>query len=226
MAMPNLMTEAGALGALVEDTPRDELVEPAVPGAPAQPGTERAAGTTLPPPFPPSVLAQATSAGNGPALSGSLEEFRLPDLLELLRNTHRTGLLMCTASAGIGMVELSRGMITAAHSPNALDLRQHFLTSPKFTPERRRALAALPAACFGDDAIADVLVSRDLIPRDEVERARVARIYSACREMLRWTAGRFSFDPGVAVETAPALALSAHGILMQLYQEQDEQAGE
>lgn len=224
MAMPNLMTEAGVLGALVEEAPRDELLEPPGPRAPA--GTERAAGTTLPPPFPPSVLAQATSAGSGPALTGALEEFRLPDLLELLRNTHRTGFLMCTTSAGIGMIELSRGMITAAHSPNALDLRQHFLTSQTLTPERRRALAALPVACFGDDAIEDVLVSGDLIPRDEVERARVARIYSACREMLRWTAGRFSFDPGVALVTPPALALSAHSILMQLYQEQDEQAGE
>jgi hypothetical protein len=56
-----------------------------------------------------------------------------------------------------------------------------------------------------------------------VERARVARIYSAFREMVGWTSGRFSFDPAVPIVTNPVLALSAQSILMQIYQEQDEQ---
>ena len=41
--------------------------------------------------------------------------------------------------------------------------------------------------------------------------------------MMSWAVGRFSFDPGVAVATNPALALSAQSILMHIYQEQDEQ---
>jgi len=202
--------------------PQDELIEPVVHRVPTR-RNERATSTTLPPPFPSSVLAQANAAGSGPVFTGDLEEFKLPDLLELLRNTHRSGLLMCTTGAGVGTIQLSRGLIIGAHSPSALDLRQHFLTSPQVTPDRRRALAALPKECFDDHEIEDVLVSRELVPRDEVERARVARIYSAFREMMRWTVGRFSFDPGVAVVTAPALALSAQSILMHIYQEQDEQ---
>jgi len=161
------------------------------------------------------------TVGSGPVFSGDLEEFALPDLLEFLRNSHRTGLLMCTTSAGVGTVQLSRGMIIGADSPNALDLREHFLSGSDLTPDRRRALAALPAECFGDDMVDGVL--GDLIPRDEVERARVARIYSAFREMMAWTVGRFSFDPAVPVVSNPALALSAQSILMQIYQEQDEQ---
>src|SRR5262249_17931365 len=144
-------------------------------------------------------------------------------LLEFLRNSHRTGLLVCTTAAGMGTIQLSRGMIIGADSPHALDLREHLLASAELAPEQRRALAALPAECFGDDVIDGVLVSRDLVPRDEIEQARVARIYSAFREMIGWTVGRFSFDPGVAVVTNPALALSAQSILMHIYQEQDEQ---
>jgi hypothetical protein len=203
--------------------PKGELLEPQVDRVPTRPRNERAASTTLPPPFPSSVLAQVKSVGSGPVFTGSLEELGLPDLLEFLRNTHRTGLLMCMTSAGIGTIQLSRGMIIGAHSPNALDLRQHFLTSPQLGPDRRRALAALPVECFDDHEIEDVLVSRELVPRDDVAQARVARIYSAFREMMHWTVGRFSFDPGVAVVTNPAFALSAQSILMQIYQEQDEQ---
>jgi hypothetical protein len=114
-------------------------------------------------------------------------------------------------------------MIIGADSPNALDLRDYFLTSPQLAPERRRLLSSLPHECFGDDMIEAVLVSRDRVPRDQVEQGRVARIYSAFREMMGWTAGRFSFDPAVPIVTNPALALSAQSILMQIYQEQDEQ---
>jgi hypothetical protein len=205
--------------------PREELLAPMVHRVPAVPGTElaeRAERATKPPPFPPSLLTQGQSASTGSVFTGDLEEFSLPDLLELLRNRQRTGLLMCTTSGGIGTIQLSRGMIVSAHSPNALDLRHHFLNSPEVTPDRRRALAALPAECFGDDQIEGALVSRELIPRRDIERARVARIYSAFREMMRWTVGRFSFDPGVAMATPPAFALSAQSIFMQIFQEQDE----
>jgi hypothetical protein len=177
-----------------------------------------------PPPPPASNSVTATkTVGGGPAFAGDLEEFALPDLLEFLRNSHRTGLLVCSTITGTGTVQLSRGMIIAADSPNALDLREHLLTSAEIAPEQRQVLAALPVEYFGDDMIEGVLVSRDLVPRDEVERARVARIYSAFREMVGWTSGRFAFDPAVPIVTNPAFALSAQSILMQIYQEQDEQ---
>ena len=120
------------------------------------------------------------------------------------------------------MVQLSRGMIIAADSPNALDVREQLLASGEITTEQRTVLAGLPGEYFGDDMIEGVL-ARDLVPRDEVERVRVARIYSAFREMMAWTSGRFSFDPTVPIVSNPALALSAQTILMQIYQEQDEQ---
>ena len=206
-----------------------------------QPGPRPSRATqSLPPPLPPAPMAasprgtpspttrpphsvptQMKTVGSGPVFTGDLEEFALPDLLEFLRNSHRTGLLMCTTAAGVGTVQLSRGMIIGADSPNALDLREHFLTSPDVAPDRRSALAALPVESFGDDLIDGVM--GDLLPPDEVERARVARIYSAFREMMAWTVGRFSFDPAVPVVSNPALALSAQSILMQIYQEQDEQ---
>lgn len=183
-----------------------------------------------PPPLPePAALPPAPPApppksnGRGPVFSGDLGEFCVPDLLEFLRSARRTGLLLCTTSMGIGRVQLSGGMIVGADSPNALDLRRQLLNNPELAPERRAALAALPVASFSDDAVDDAIASRDLVPRDEVERARVARIYSAIREMIGWTSGRFSFDPEVAM-TNPAPAISAQSILMQLCQEQDEQA--
>lgn len=210
--------------------PRDTLPRPMRPtpspiaGPATRPPPTRPSPTRPPPPAPPVTLPPPMkSVGSGPVFTGDLQEFCLPDLLEFLRNSHRTGLLMCTTSTGVGTIQLSRGMIIGADSPNALDLREHLLTSPEVDPDRRRVLATLPPEWFGDELVEGVLVSRELVAHDEVERARVARIYSAFREMMAWTAGRFSFDPGVAIVTNPALALSAQSILMHIYQEQDEQ---
>jgi hypothetical protein len=169
-----------------------------------------------------SITSHAKSVGSGPVFAGDLEEFSLPDLLEFLRNSQRTGLLVCSSTSGTGTVHLWRGLIVAADSPHALDLREHFVTNMDLAPELRRTLAALPHEAFEDEMIDDVLVSRDLVARDELERARTARIYSAFREMMVWTSGRFSFDPAVPIVTNPSLALSAQNILMQIYQEQDE----
>jgi hypothetical protein len=171
----------------------------------------------------PSVPSPVRAVGSGQVFAGDLEQFCLPDLLQFLRNSQRTGQLVCTTSQGTGSVKLSRGMIVSADSPNALDLRSHFLTNVELAPDQRRVLASLPAECFSDDTIVDELVARDLVMRDDVERARIARIYSAFREMMAWTVGRFAFDPGVPVTTNPTLALSAQSILMHLCQEQDEQ---
>jgi predicted regulator of Ras-like GTPase activity (Roadblock/LC7/MglB family) len=192
------------------------------PAALVRPSQQVPVPPSRPTPPPHSGPAPAATAGSGPVFTGDLEEFCLPDLLEFLRNSHRTGILSCTTETGSGTVQLSRGMITGADSPNALDLREHFLTNPELGLDRRRALAALPPECFGEDAIDDELGARALVSREEIETARTARIYSAFREMIAWTRGRFSFDPAAPI-THPALALSAQSILMQIYQEQDEQ---
>jgi predicted regulator of Ras-like GTPase activity (Roadblock/LC7/MglB family) len=166
-----------------------------------------------------SSLRAATSS---PVFTGDLEEFALPDLLEFLRNTQRTGLLECVGTAGVGTVQLLRGMITGADSPSAIDLREYFLTSADIDAERRRVLAQYPAEHFFDDTIDHALVARGVISADDAEAARTARIYSAFRDMMAWTSGRFSFDPGVSIPTPPTISLSAQSVLMHLYQEQDE----
>ena len=55
---------------------------------------------------------------------------------------------------------------------------------------------------------------------------RTERIYTAFREMMTWTQGRFAFtaEPSADPSALPPLALSAQTILIHLYQEQDEPA--
>ncbi len=229
--------------------PKPQLVERrSSPAIPPPPRFDRASSPSgpLPLPPPPPVPPRNTRTGPpmparrpsqpsassstsmraatpSPVFTGDLEEFNLPDLLEFLRNTHRTGLLECVGEAGTGTVELSRGMIIGADSPNAIDLREHFMISPEIDADRRRQLATLPVDYFSDGAMDTMLVERGVISAGDAEAARTARVYSAFREMMAWTSGRFSFDPGVPISSSPSLQLSAQSVLMHIFQEQDEQ---
>ncbi len=187
-----------------------------------------------PPPPPPPVRSgaitkprQAVADPSEPkdaagAFSGDLDELELPDLLEFMRNGQRTGALTCTSQRRTGWVHLSRGMIVGADAPNAGDLRGHLLVLSEVTEAQRRLIAAMPNECFSDDSADLALVSQSVVSAEILHAARVAHVYSAFREMLRWTTGRFSFDPTAPIRATSTLSLSPQSVLLHLYQEQDE----
>lgn len=181
--------------------------------APTRPPFAAQLGEAAPLPPPP---AAGGSAPISTVFAGDLEEFCIADLLQLLRNSHRTGLLTCTTRSEVATIQLSRGMIVGADSPHALDLRHHLLSSPDLAPEQRRAMAALPPESFRDDALDTAIVSRKLVAPADIERARIARIYSALREMFSWTSGRFSFDPRIPITAPAGLMLSTQSVLLHL----------
>jgi hypothetical protein len=87
--------------------------------------------------------------------------------------------------------------------------------------QRGLVTAASSPAAAPDEPLADHATA------DDVTRART-RIYTAFREMMTWTTGRFAFTAEPFGDTAalPPLALSAQTILIHLYQETDQEQDE
>jgi predicted regulator of Ras-like GTPase activity (Roadblock/LC7/MglB family) len=194
--------------------PRTIPTPPSVMPPPRAVGTEPAS-----PPVTTAVSGSMNALATGQVFEGALDEFSMPDLLELLRSSQRSGLLICTSGAATGTVQLSRGMIVCANSPAALDIRVQLLSIPGISPQQRAALTALPATAFDEATVVGELASRGLVSPDTVERACVARINSALREMIGWTEGRFSFDPTEAPGNSVPRALNAQSLLMRIFQE-------
>lgn len=199
---------------------------------PIEPAMARPTAQTPPPPPPrsgaitkprPAVADPHEHKGDpAGAFSGSLDELELPDLLEFMRNGQRTGVLTCTSQRRTGWVHLSRGMIVGADAPNSGDLRGHLLVLSELTEAQRRLIAAMPNECFEDSSADLALVSQSVVSAEVLHAARVALVHSAFREMLRWTTGRFSFDPTAQIRATSQLSLSPQSVLLHLYQEQDE----
>lgn len=192
-----------------------------MPAPPRAMPVPRAVGAEPRPPSSTGVSASMKALATGQVFAGDLDEFSVPDLLELLRNSQRSGLLICTTVAGTGTVQLARGQIVFADSPAALDIREQLLSVTGMPAEQHAALESAPPAWFDHTTSCCELVSRNVVSLDVVERACVARIYSALREMIGWTSGRFSFDPTVAAPASAPRALNTQTVLMRLFQEPD-----
>ena len=141
-------------------------------------------------------------------LDGHLEDFTLPDVLQLLSQTVKTGSLLLETGDGPrqGVIRLGAGAIDGASS----DVHSHALA-------RRLVGAGLVADEALDQAAADLRAGGPSLVRALLDRAglRMETVAAVAREqatdavceLLRWTSGSFSFRVGEADPDGLGLAL-------------------
>jgi hypothetical protein len=154
-------------------------------------------------------------------LDGRLEDFTLPDVLQLLTATSKTGALLLDAAdsgqQGVsrqGVIRLSAGAVDGASS----DLRRHALA-------RRLVGAGMVTDEALEQAADDVRggapsLVRALLDRSGLDAeaiAPVAREHAtdAVCELLRWSAGSFSFRIGDPDPDGLALGLRAEELVAE-----------
>jgi hypothetical protein len=149
-------------------------------------------------------------------LDGSLEDFTLPDILQLLTRTKKTGSLQLLAIGDDrrGLVRLASGAVNGASS----DLRRHALAR-RLVGSGLVSDEALTAAAADVRAGAPSLV-RALLEHGDVDSAEVSRLAAdqvtdAVCELLRWSTGSFSFLVGDPDPEGLDLELSAEELVAE-----------
>ncbi len=149
-------------------------------------------------------------------LDGSLEDFGLPDVLQLLAQTQKTGALhlQATDSARRGLIRLGGGSVDGACS----DLRRQALA-------RRLVGAGIVSDDALTGAVDDVragaaslvraLIERSGLAPDEVKPVAADHATDAVCELLRWTSGTFSFMVGEVDPDQLELALRAEELVAE-----------
>lgn len=149
-------------------------------------------------------------------LDGSLDDFGLPDVLQLLSHTHKSGALHLQAPEvdRKGVIRLGGGAIDTACS----DLRRQVLA-------RRLVGAGLvsdEALCGAADdvragapSLLRALLDRCGLAPDEVNHVAADQATDAVCELLRWTAGTFSFMVGEADPDGLTLALNVEELVAE-----------
>lgn len=164
------------------------------------------------------------TGGSGDAVfSGRLSVFSLPDLVEFLRSARRTGQLVCSSPAGLGVMHFRQGWITGASSPGTPSACDLLVRAGTVAAEAVREI--LPEGARPGLAPCEALVRRGLADAATVQAALRQQIELTLRELVAWTDGEFAFNQEAATEpaaTATAVQVDAQELLLTLFKEMDE----
>lgn len=180
----------------------------------------------LPPP-PPEAPPPAPAGGDrATVFSGTLQLFAVPDLLEFLRASQRTGTLICRSDAGVGMVHILRGKITNARSPATGGLGQHLVRAGSISTDDLDELRAREERDPPSDGfVGRWVLERGLLDAAGLRQAVTDHVHDALLELITWTDGRFAFDSSAPADTGfPGVdvALDSQQLLLTILSAQDE----
>jgi Domain of unknown function (DUF4388) len=149
-------------------------------------------------------------------LDGSLEDFGLPDVLQLLAQTRKTGALHLQAmeEERRGVIRLGGGAIDAACS----DLRRQVLAR-RLVGAGLVSDEALSGAADdvrgGAPSLLRALLDRAGLAHEDVTRVAADQATDAVCELLRWSAGTFSFMVGEEDPDDLTLGLNAEELVAE-----------
>lgn len=135
------------------------------------------------------------------ALEGDLSIFRLPDILQVIAQQQKTGILTVQGEHDILAVSFHRGEIVAADALNQSfeEMLGEVLASQGVLPPERFQRLAEEHRTTAGERLADFLIRRDAITREQLLAALRFQTYRLLLEVLRWRQGEFKFYTGEEV---------------------------
>jgi hypothetical protein len=157
------------------------------------------------------------------ALSGSLREFSLSEILQLLSSQRKTGSLRLTRGSESRVVFLLEGRIAAVRDRglNESDPLARFLRSVhRLSEEQLRGIASIHAESGRD--LVDLLLNGRYIEREELTILYERMVLDVMHDILGWDDGTYSFSNVSPPETALPMSLSTESMLMEAVRRLDE----
>ncbi|MCB9555100.1 MAG: DUF4388 domain-containing protein [Deltaproteobacteria bacterium] len=124
--------------------------------------------------------------------TGQLALLNVPELLEFLKVSRRSGTLVITSEQGIGAVQLRDGMVTGAASPTAPHVGELLVEQGLVA---KSLVEEIAKSRRESRLIGAELISRQLVSLEQVKAALSEQSYMAIAEMIHWQTGRFAFEP-------------------------------
>lgn len=157
------------------------------------------------------------------ALSGSLREFALSEILQLLSSQRKTGSLRLTRSAGTSVIYLLEGRIASVRDrgmggddPLAGFLRRIH----RLSDEQLRGITSIHAESGRD--LVDLLLNGRYIEREELSMLYERMVLDVLHEVLGWDDGVYSFSNVSPPESVLPISLSTESMLMEAVRRTDE----
>jgi len=132
------------------------------------------------------------------ALTGTLREFGLVDLLSLVRVTRKSGVLSIRSQADVLDLNFRDGrLVRFATSPEGVDLGQMMLAAGRVSQEQVDTIPGDLAS--SEKAVAVALMDASGLSRADLVSLYAAQAADAVGQALMWPDGEFEFRPDVEV---------------------------
>lgn len=174
-----------------------------------------------------------TVGGNKAVFTGDLQLFAVPDLLDFLKTSQRTGILVITSEQGEGMVRLRRGMIIGADSPKTVKIGDLLVQKGAISKKQLAAATAFQEQGHPHQFLGDILVEWGWVDKKTLEDVMLAQVRSALVEMSTWNSGEFAFESDKRtanrkneeeIQSAKFhIELNTQAVLLDVLQQIDEQ---
>jgi len=157
------------------------------------------------------------------ALQGSLQDFTVSEILQLLGTQQKTGCLMLKREAENLSIYVSDGRVVSARDPGMRpdDPLVAFLRDIHRLPEEQyRGLLTLNRETGRD--LEDLLLNGRYMEQEELSSYVERQILDTLLRLSRWDSGTYRFDPAVAWKGARLVKLSTEGALIEAARRVDE----
>jgi Domain of unknown function (DUF4388) len=160
------------------------------------------------------------------ALVGNIRDFGLSEFLYLVDRGHKTGRLKLQKPDDSAELYFKDGkLVYATHYNQPERLGDMLVRTGRISPEQLHAALKLQHSIEQGKPIGAILISRNMITLDEIQRCVRSQIEEITYSLFAWTEGDFRFEPDVAPppESMP-IPLSIENVIMEGTRRIDEWA--
>src|SRR5918994_3817362 len=146
-------------------------------------------------------------------LSGTLDDFSLPDVFRLVSLARKTGRLDVERKAGDGRVYFREGEVYYAESSLSREpLGQKLIRAGALTEGQLRK--ALDEHSESGKRVGDILVGSGIVSVEQIQTAVEQQIEDSIFGLLRWELGEFEWTPGFEVDVEIPIGVSVENLIM------------
>lgn len=159
------------------------------------------------------------------ALQGNLDDFSLPEILQLIAVQQKSGVLKLTSSEDVAVVFFEGGRVVSTRDRrrHARDPLKPFLVQTgRLTDPQMRQIETIEAESRRE--LTDILLSGNYLSSEELQHAVEEQIQDTLHHLLTWKTGSYHFsgDARTVPKFAVNVRLNTEGLLMESMRRMDE----
>ena len=150
-------------------------------------------------------------------LQGSLKEFSLPNIFQLVKMSSKSGALTIRREKEWGRIFFKDGLISYAFSvPQSLPLGERLVNAGRITPAQLKQALVEQKKSPEAGRIGAMLLDRGLIDREGLEGVVREQIQDAAFDFFSWTQGEFEFTADEVVTDQDILVeMNVENVIME-----------